>query len=108
MRYGIINLEVIQAAIKFAKQEGLLVSLDLASFEVQVFLFQCFPSYIISVLPLTFYFLVVSNLRSVCTYVVSDVIQMVRNYKSPLLQLLGSGNIDLCFANEDEATELLR
>ncbi|KAK9947054.1 hypothetical protein M0R45_012491 [Rubus argutus] len=66
MRYGIINLEVIQAAIKVAKQEGLLVSLDLASFE------------------------------------------MVRNYKSPLLQLLESGNIDLCFANEDEATELLR
>ncbi|XP_062021378.1 uncharacterized protein LOC133737935 [Rosa rugosa] len=66
MRYGIFNIEVIQAAIKVAKQEGLLVSLDLASFE------------------------------------------MVRNYKSPLLQLLESGNIDLCFANEDEATELLR
>ncbi|KAL2521073.1 pfkB-like carbohydrate kinase family protein [Forsythia ovata] len=28
--------------------------------------------------------------------------------KSPLLQLLESGSIDLCFANEDEATELLR
>lgn len=41
MRYGIFNIEVIQAAIKVAKQEGLLVSLDLASFEVQVFLFQC-------------------------------------------------------------------
>ncbi|KAL6212895.1 hypothetical protein ACLB2K_018110 [Fragaria x ananassa] len=66
LRYGIINIEVIQAAIQVAKQEGLLVSLDLASFE------------------------------------------MVRNYKSPLLQLLESGNIDLCFANEDEATELLR
>ncbi|XP_014504014.1 uncharacterized protein LOC106764266 [Vigna radiata var. radiata] len=66
LRYGIFNLEVIQAAILLAKQEGLLVSLDLASFE------------------------------------------MVRNFKQPLLRLLESGNIDLCFANEDEATELLR
>lgn len=33
---------------------------------------------------------------------------MVRNFRSPLLQLLESGGIDLCFANEDEATELLR
>ncbi|KAL4396502.1 hypothetical protein AHAS_Ahas01G0098300 [Arachis hypogaea] len=31
--YAILNLEVIQAAISLAKQEGLLVSLDLASFE---------------------------------------------------------------------------
>ncbi|BFG17775.1 hypothetical protein CerSpe_040480 [Prunus speciosa] len=66
LRYGIINLEVIQAAILIAKQEGLFVSMDLASFE------------------------------------------MVRNFRSPLLQLLESGGIDLCFANEDEATELLR
>ncbi|KAI5353845.1 hypothetical protein L3X38_006739 [Prunus dulcis] len=66
LRYGIINLEVIQAAIRIAKQEGLFVSMDLASFE------------------------------------------MVRNFRSPLLQLLESGGIDLCFANEDEATELLR
>ncbi|KAK7310914.1 hypothetical protein RJT34_08711 [Clitoria ternatea] len=66
LRYAILNLEVIQAAIRFAKQEGLLVSLDLASFE------------------------------------------MVRNFKLPLLNLLESGNIDLCFANEDEAAELLR
>lgn len=66
MRYGIINLEVIQAAIRFAKQEGVFVSLDLASFE------------------------------------------MVRNFKLPLLELLESGDIDLCFANEDEASELLR
>jgi len=34
LRYAILNLEVIQAAILLAKQEGLLVSLDLASFEV--------------------------------------------------------------------------
>ncbi|KAG4382373.1 hypothetical protein GLYMA_14G073100v4 [Glycine max] len=34
--------------------------------------------------------------------------KMVRNFKQPLLKLLESGNIDLCFANEDEATELLR
>ncbi|XP_034919761.1 uncharacterized protein [Populus alba] len=66
LRYAIFNLEVIQAAIRTAKQEGLFVSLDLASFE------------------------------------------MVRNFRSPLLQLLESGDIDLCFANEDEAMELLR
>lgn len=65
MRYGIFNMEVIQAAIKFAKQEGVSVSLDLASFE------------------------------------------MVRKFRLPLLQLLESGSIDLCFANEDEAAELL-
>ncbi|XP_021285113.1 uncharacterized protein LOC110417205 isoform X1 [Herrania umbratica] len=66
LRYGIFNLEVIKAAIQFAKQEGVSVSLDLASFE------------------------------------------MVRNFREPLLQLLESGDIDLCFANEDEARELLR
>ncbi|KAH6765003.1 pfkB-like carbohydrate kinase family protein [Perilla frutescens var. frutescens] len=65
MRYGIFNIEVIQAAIKIAKQEGVSVSLDLASFE------------------------------------------MVRKFRLPLLQLLESGSIDLCFANEDEAAELL-
>lgn len=37
LRYGIINLEVIQKAIQIAKEEGLLVSLDLASFEVYFF-----------------------------------------------------------------------
>ncbi|KAM3304653.1 hypothetical protein CQW23_32035 [Capsicum baccatum] len=66
LRYAILNIEVIKAAIKIAKEEGLFVSLDLASFE------------------------------------------MVRKFKSPLIELLESGNIDLCFANEDEATELLR
>uniref|UniRef100_A0A5B7A6H6 Putative pfkB-type carbohydrate kinase family protein n=1 Tax=Davidia involucrata TaxID=16924 RepID=A0A5B7A6H6_DAVIN len=66
MRYAIFNLEVIHAAIRIAKQEGLFISLDLASFE------------------------------------------MVRKFRLPLLELLESGNIDLCFANEDEATELLR
>ncbi|KZV14507.1 adenosine kinase [Dorcoceras hygrometricum] len=66
LRYAIFNIEVIQAAIKFAKQEGVYVSLDLASFE------------------------------------------MVRKFRLPLLQLLESGSIDLCFANEDEAAELLR
>ena len=34
LRYAVLNLEVIKAAIGFAKQEGLSVSLDLASFEV--------------------------------------------------------------------------
>lgn len=38
IRYAIFNLEVIQAAISIAKQEGLLVSLDLASFEVGIFI----------------------------------------------------------------------
>ncbi|KAL6340614.1 hypothetical protein AAG906_010522 [Vitis piasezkii] len=33
-RYGIYNLEVIHAAVQMAKQEGVFVSLDLASFEV--------------------------------------------------------------------------
>lgn len=33
---------------------------------------------------------------------------MVRKFRVQLLQLLESGNIDLCFANEDEAIELLR
>ncbi|KAI3464931.1 hypothetical protein Pfo_021594 [Paulownia fortunei] len=65
VRYAIFNIEVIQAAIKIAKQEGVSVSLDLASFE------------------------------------------MVRKFRLPLLQLLESGSIDLCFANEDEAAELL-
>ncbi|KAL4365950.1 hypothetical protein AHAS_Ahas07G0157300 [Arachis hypogaea] len=64
LRYAILNLELIQAAISLAKQEGLLVSLDLASFE------------------------------------------MVRKFKLPLMKLLESGNIDLCFSNQDEATEL--
>ncbi|KAJ4701967.1 Carbohydrate kinase [Melia azedarach] len=66
LRFGMFNLEVIQAAIRIAKQEGVSISMDLASFE------------------------------------------MVRNFRSPLLQLLESGDIDLCFANEDEATELVR
>ncbi|RVW95527.1 hypothetical protein CK203_039147 [Vitis vinifera] len=34
MRYGIYNLEVIHAAVRMAKQEGIFVSLDLANFEV--------------------------------------------------------------------------
>uniref|UniRef100_F6HFX5 Protein kinase domain-containing protein n=1 Tax=Vitis vinifera TaxID=29760 RepID=F6HFX5_VITVI len=34
MRYGIYNLEVIHAAIQMAKEEGIFVSLDLASFEI--------------------------------------------------------------------------
>ncbi|KAF9610214.1 hypothetical protein IFM89_021152 [Coptis chinensis] len=66
LRFAIFNLESIHAAIRIAKQEGVSVSMDLASFE------------------------------------------MVRNFRSQLLELLESGNIDLCFANEDEATELVR
>lgn len=40
--------------------------------------------------------------------VVFNFDQMVRNYRDSLLELLDSGNIDLCFANEDEAAELVR
>lgn len=36
MRFGAFNLEIIQAAIRIAKQQGVSVSLDLASFEVIV------------------------------------------------------------------------
>ena len=36
LRYSKFNLEVIQAAIRIAKQESLFVSLDLASFEVSL------------------------------------------------------------------------
>ncbi|PIA52722.1 hypothetical protein AQUCO_01000530v1 [Aquilegia coerulea] len=66
LRYAIFNLESIRAAIRIAKQEGVSVSMDLASFE------------------------------------------MVRNCRSQLLELLESGDIDLCFANEDEAAALVR
>ncbi|KAJ6793515.1 Uncharacterized protein M6B38_236630 [Iris pallida] len=66
VRYAYFNLEHIKTAIKIAKQEGVSVSMDLASFE------------------------------------------MVRNYRSQLIELLETGNIDLCFANEDEARELIR
>ncbi|KAJ8772749.1 hypothetical protein K2173_027926 [Erythroxylum novogranatense] len=65
LRYGMFDLEVVQAAIRIAKQEHVLVSMDLASFE------------------------------------------MVRDFGLPLLQLLESRDIDLCFANEDEARELM-
>ncbi|KAF6162043.1 hypothetical protein GIB67_002632 [Kingdonia uniflora] len=34
--------------------------------------------------------------------------EMVRDCRSQLLELLESGDIDLCFANEDEAAELLK
>ncbi|KAH7682767.1 2-dehydro-3-deoxygluconokinase protein [Dioscorea alata] len=66
LRYAFFNLEPIKTAIKLAKQEGLSVSLDLASFE------------------------------------------MVRDSRPHLIELLETGNIDLCFANEDEARELIR
>jgi sugar/nucleoside kinase (ribokinase family) len=58
-------MEQIVEAIRIAKQEGLSVSLDLASFE------------------------------------------MVRDSRSKLINLLETGNIDLCFANEDEAREVI-
>ncbi|RLN15973.1 ribokinase [Panicum miliaceum] len=63
VRYAQQNMEQIIEAIRIAKQEGLSVSLDLASFE------------------------------------------MVRDSRSKLINLLEIGNIDLCFANEDEARE---
>ncbi|GAB4847453.1 hypothetical protein Ancab_026510 [Ancistrocladus abbreviatus] len=66
LRFGTFNLELTHAAIKKAKQDRVLVSLDLASFE------------------------------------------MVRNNRATLIELLESGDIDLCFANEDEALEVVR
>lgn len=66
MRFAAINLELIHAAAQTAKRDGVLVSLDLASFE------------------------------------------MVRNNRPALVGLLESGDIDLCFANEDEAMEVVR
>ncbi|CAA7401976.1 unnamed protein product [Spirodela intermedia] len=66
VRYNSYNLESIHAAIRLGKQEGVSISMDLASFE------------------------------------------MVRDFRTPLLSLLEGGLIDLCFANEDEARELLR
>ncbi|KAM3294404.1 hypothetical protein ACQJBY_037345 [Aegilops geniculata] len=65
VRYAQQNLAQIIEAIRVAKQEGLSVSLDLASFE------------------------------------------MVRDYRSQLIALLETGNIDLCLANEDEAREII-
>lgn len=66
IRYAHFNMEIINAAIKVAKLEGVSISLDLASFE------------------------------------------MVRDHRSQLIELLKTGNVDLCFANEDEARELIR
>ncbi|CAL4964613.1 unnamed protein product [Urochloa decumbens] len=65
VRYAQQNMEQIIEAIRIAKQEGLSVSLDLASFE------------------------------------------MVRDSRLKLINLLETGNIDLCFANEDEAREVI-
>ena len=48
MRYGIFNLDIIHAAVKIAKQEGVFVSLDLASFEVN---FSVSTSFLDSVQP---------------------------------------------------------
>eukprot|EP01018_Ginkgo_biloba_P008583 Gb_26465 [translate_table: standard] len=64
--YGFYGPELVENAVRLAKQEGAFVSMDLASFEV------------------------------------------VRNFRSQLLGLLKSGQIDLCFANEDEARELMK
>ncbi|ONK81259.1 uncharacterized protein A4U43_C01F27100 [Asparagus officinalis] len=66
LRYSFFNMEQINTAIRIAKQEGLSISLDLASFE------------------------------------------MVRDFRLQLIDLLETGSIDLCFANEDEARELIR
>ncbi|CAL5373220.1 unnamed protein product [Camellia sinensis] len=61
-----LTKETFRGSKWIAKQEGVYVSLDLASFE------------------------------------------MVRDFRAPLLKLLESGDVDLCFANEDEATEVVR
>lgn len=43
LRFAIIAFDLIKEAIQIAKQEGVFVSLDLASFEVLIFLFFCIP-----------------------------------------------------------------
>lgn len=64
--YGFYGAELLEKAIVHCKQEGVKISLDLASFEV------------------------------------------VRNYRPRLMKLLQSRQIDLVFANEDEARELIK
>ncbi len=64
--YGFYGAELLETAVQHAKQEGVKISMDLASFEV------------------------------------------VRNFRPRLMRLLESGNVDLVFANEDEARELIK
>jgi sugar/nucleoside kinase (ribokinase family) len=64
--YGFYGTELLETAVQHAKQEGVKISMDLASFEV------------------------------------------VRNFRPRLMRLLESGNVDLVFANEDEARELIK
>lgn len=64
--YGFYGEELLESAVDLCKQEGVKVSMDLASFEV------------------------------------------VRNFRPRLMGLLESGKVDLVFANEDEAGELIK
>lgn len=107
MRYSIFNMEIIEAAVKMAKQEKVFVSLDLASFEVHIprqvqFYHLCD---VILVLEKSLLYRLKRNENKVAH--VSIFGQMVRDFRLPLLQLLESGDVDLCFANEDEAKELI-
>ena len=64
--YGFYVDDLLENAVDLCKQEGVKVSMDLASFEV------------------------------------------VRNFRPRLMSLLESGKVDLVFANEDEAGELIK
>ena len=70
-------------------------------FGIGLFLFPLFSSHDV--------ILEIKSFRhNMLSYIIVNIAQMVRNFREPLLLLLESGNIDLCFANEDEAAELLR
>jgi len=64
--YGFYGEDLLESAVDLCKEEGVKVSMDLASFEV------------------------------------------VRNFRPRLMSLLESGKVDLVFANEDEAGELIK
>jgi len=96
VRYAQQNMEQIIEAIRIAKQEGLSVSLDLASFEVCMHLYY-WPYCSVEV----------NFVNTVSCFFVTGYMQMVRDSRSKLINLLETGNIDLCFANEDEAREVI-
>ncbi|KAG0500218.1 hypothetical protein HPP92_000290 [Vanilla planifolia] len=49
-----------------------------------------------------------AKLEGLCVSMDLASFEMVRDHRSQLIDLLNTGNIDLCFANEDEARELIR
>ncbi|KAJ3694318.1 hypothetical protein LUZ60_009798 [Juncus effusus] len=49
----------------------------------------------------------IAKQEDVCISMDLASFEMVRDFRSQLVELLETGNIDLCFANEDEARELI-